>query len=593
MAQTWFTIIVVLVMVIALAKDILRPPLVVWSALLLLILGKVVSIDEAFVGFSNTGMITVAFLFIVSSALRASKNFEKSVHALLGGENKSIRSRYFRLLFPVAGFSAFLNNTPIVAALIPMIKSWARKHHISPSKFLIPLSYAAILGGTCTLIGTSTNLVIHGLLLEKNMEGLSFFSITKIGLPITIIMLVLITIFAKYLLPDRKDITTIVDETTKEFVAELLVEKDFKGIGKNLENAGLKQLAGVFLFQIERKNGKFITPIRDNETIQEGDRMFFSGQTKNIYDLQKTKGLKFLKDIHFDFDSMDSGKIKAFEAVISSNSSLIGSTAKKSDFRRRFNSCIIAIHRSGQRINRKIGAVKLKPGDTLFLLAHKDFLKKWGNKHEFSLVSSSFKIYEKPRWKGNLGLLFLILMIITAALKILPIVVAAGLTALLMVFFKIIDYEEVNDSINWEVLAIIASSFGIAKGIENSGVAQGISNIIIGNLSFLGPMGIIAGTFFIISTLTWFINNKAVAASMFPIILSIAEKTPGIGVEPMIMTLIFASSACFATPLGFQTNMMVFGAGGYKFKDFLKIGIPMNLIIGIIFCILVYFMYFN
>ena len=566
-------------MVIALAREWFHPAGIVFSTLLLLLAGKVITVDEAFVGFSNKGMLTVGFLFVVSAALQSSGTFERFVLAILGNNHKSETGRYLRLMLPVAGLSAFLNNTPIVATLIPIVKSWAKRNNLAASKFLIPLSYAAILGGTCTLIGTSTNLVVHGLLQEAGYAGFSFFEITKIGVPVAILSILFITFVGRYLLPDRKDVITELGENTREFVVELKVGGEYPFLNQSIEQANLRHLPGLFLFQIER-NGQIIAPVSPREKIQINDRLFFTGLTDTIFELQKTPGLHSVKDCQFDIKDLDSDKVKTYEVVISNTSHLVGDTVRDSGFRSHYNAVILAIHRSGERINQKVGDIVLQPNDTLFLLAPAGFEKKWYNSRDFTLVTPSLDIYSKPRWKGNLSLCILLAMIIAAATGIIPIIFAAAIAAVLMIITKIINPKDAQNAVAWDILLLIATSFGIAKAISNSGLADVVGNGLISGLSFMGDTGILIGIFILTSSFTLLITNNAAAAIVFPIALSVTQSM-NMNPQTIMLTLAMAASTCFASPIGYQTNLMVYSAGNYRFKDFLRLGIPMNLFMAV------------
>lgn len=585
-----YTAIAIIIMMIVLAKEVFTPAIVVFSTLLILVLGKVITIEEAFIGFSNHGMLTVGFLFIVSTAIKSSGIVEKAINQLLGRKQTNEIFRYSRLMFPVAFFSAFLNNTPIVATLIHLIKKWSNKTKFPSSKLLIPLSYAAILGGMCTLIGTSTNLVIHGLLISNGYDGFSFFELTKVGFPTAIIGILFIVFIGRFLLPRKRETLKSMGKKKQEFVTAVKVNFKFPHIGKSIEDAGLRHLESLYLFQIDR-GGKSIAPVSPEEKIQENDRLFFTGLPETIYDLAKQKGLTVLEDLDYHIGNHDSDKLKTFEAVISNVSPLIGKTVRESNFRDKYNAVILAIQRSGHRINKKVGDITFHLGDTLFILADNNFNKRWSQINSFSLISSNLNTYSKPKWKSNLALVFLILMVILAALEIIPILITAACAAVLMILFNIISLNDAKNSIDWSVLLIIASSFGIGKAISNSGLAQVVASNIIIPMEVLGPIGIIAGLFILTSLLTWVITNNAVAALMFPVAIFIAQTTH-IAIEPILITLALASSSSFATPIGYQTNLMVYSACDYKIKDFMKIGIPMNIIIGIVVTVLVYLFYF-
>jgi di/tricarboxylate transporter len=586
----WYTLILVVLMTVSLVKEFFDPDITIFSVLLLLIVGKVITLKEAFAGFSNSGMLTVGFLFIVARALQETGVLNRLGDILLGNNMHNASVRLLRFLFPVSSISAFFNNTPIVAMLIPVITSWARKHNYSASKFLIPLSYAAILGGTCTLIGTSTNLVVHGLMIENGLGGMSFFEISKIGIPLMFIGVGVISIFGHYFLPDRKGLMVELSEKTREFVIELKVESNYKYLGYSIEQAGLRHLKGVFLFQIQRDQ-RIIAPVGHDEKIQLGDRLFFTGLPGTIIELQKTPGLTLLKECTFDLKNYDSEEVKAFEAVISPLSPLIGYNVRESNFRGRYNAAILAIHRSGERIRKKVGDIVLRAGDTLLLLAPKDFLKEWYNSKDFYLVSESEKIASKPRCYSIFSLCILVLMILSMAFNVLPILVSVCIAAILLVISKCITPQVARRSVDWSVLVIIASSFGIAEALKNSGVAFFLADKLVISVGSLGILGILAAVYFMTSIYTEMITNNAAAALLFPIALSAATQA-GADPRPFLIAVALAGSASFATPIGYQTNLMVYGPGGYRFTDFLKIGIPMNIFIGCIAIAIIYFLYF-
>ncbi|MFW5886758.1 MAG: SLC13 family permease, partial [Bacteroidota bacterium] len=288
----------IVLMTIALVKGLGRPSFIIFFSMILLIVPGVISPGEAFAGFSNSSVISIGFLFIIANTLKNSSAFKNSIHYLLV-KDKGYFLQYTRLMFPISFISAFLNNTPVVASMIPLIKNWSKRNNIAASKFLIPLSYAAIVGGTCTLIGTSTNLVIHGLLVSHGYEGLAFFELTKIGIPIVILSILYFALIGHRLLPERKDPIVTFGENTREFVVVLEVDKSYPGLGKSIEDAKLRHLQGLFLFQVIR-NKKVIAPVEPWEIIGVGDKLFFTGLPGTIWELQKTPGLNVLRDTFFD-----------------------------------------------------------------------------------------------------------------------------------------------------------------------------------------------------------------------------------------------------------------------------------------------------
>ncbi len=589
--QFWYTVIIITIMTIVLLKEWFETELTILSALFLLLIGKVVTVDEAFAGFSNEGMLTIAFLFIVAAGLNNSGLMSSLQGYLFGKKNDvSLSLKLARIIFPVSAISAFINNTPVVALLIPALKSWTDRMDLSPSKFFIPLSYAAILGGMCTLIGTSTNLIIYGLMEQSGMQGMGMFEITKIGLPVAIGGLLFLILFGPKLLPDRKTVMRELRENTREFVVALKVTSKYKGIGKTIEQAGLRHLKGLFLFQIER-NGEIIAPARPDERIQLGDRLFFTGLPKTILELQKTPGLEVIHDATLDLKQYDSSQIRPYEAVISDSSPLIGQNVRESKFREKYDAVIIAIHRNGERIQKKIGDIVLRAGDTLLLLANKDFMRKWYHSRDFLLISESDKVPSKPLKNQIIAVGTLILMIVLFVLHIVPIIVAAGIAVLILLLTKTVTLAEARESVDFRVLIIIASAFGIAAGIKNSGVAQVLAHYIIQWGSVFGTVGIITAIFLITSGYANIITNNATAALVFPVVIAVTAQMQ-VDPRPFILTLAIAASSSFATPISYQTNIMVYGPGGYRFKDFLRIGLPMHLVVTVIAIVAVYLSYF-
>ncbi|WP_169702870.1 SLC13 family permease [Candidatus Kuenenia stuttgartensis] len=466
--KMWYTLSLLIIMSILLIFDIIELEVLFFSILLLLLMGKIITLEEAFAGFSNVGMLTIALLFVIAGALSNTGMLKQISPIILGKENTRISHTLLRLLFPVSIISAFINNTPVVAMFIPTIRAWTEKHHYAPSKYLIPLSYGAILGGMCTLIGTSTNLIIHGLMIDYGMEGLGFFEISKIGIPVTILGILFMSFLGHRLLPNRKEPLIELGEHTREFVIELKVTQEYENIGKTIENAGLRRLKGLFLFQIER-NGRRIAPAKPDEKILLDDRLFFTGIPKTILELQKIPGLQLTKDSHFNLKQYDSAEIRTFECVVSRGSPLVGKTVRDSDFRSKYEAVIIAIHRHGERIAKKIGDIGLRPGDTLLLLAGKNFYKRWYHSKDFYLIAVAETLPSKPQWRGYVSLGVFFMMIILTVANILPLLSAAGLGVIILVLTRTANAGEARRTIDWRVLIIIAMSLGIANAVKQSG----------------------------------------------------------------------------------------------------------------------------
>lgn len=578
-------------MTIVLVKEWLEVELTLFSTLLLLLAARVITLNEALEGFANEGMLSVGMLYIVAAALENTGALHRFSYLFLGNKRTAVPLKLLRLTVPITAASAFINNTPLVAMTIPVVRSWAEKNGYVLSKFLIPLSYATILGGVCTLIGTSTNLVVHGLLLKNNLPGMSFFEISKVGIPLAVAGVLFICLLGNFLLPNRKEPIVDLEERTREFVIELRVDRSYAHVGKTIEEAGLRHLTGLFLFQIERA-GKILAPARPDDRIYEGDRLFFTGIPKTILELQKTPGLQLTKDSHFDLKQYDSDRIKTYEAVVSASSPLVGKNVRDSNFRTAYGAVIIAIHRNGSRIEKKIGDVVLCPGDTLLLLADKNFYRNWYHSSDFYLISSTEPVSSKPRWQGRLSLAVLAFIVAATVLKILPLIAASGFAAVTLILTRCISVQEIKTQIDWRVLIVIACAFGISSAVTKSGIATVIAHAILTCNRHWGIMGSLAALYCITNTYSTFISNNAAAAMLFPIALATAGQMQ-LDVMPFAVTVAIAASFAFATPIGYQTNMMVYGPGGYKFTDFIKVGLPLQIVAGALAVLMLYTVYFR
>jgi len=585
-----YTTLLLIILTIVLFKEWIETEIAIFSILLLLIIGKVVSVQEAFSGFSNIGVLSIGLLFVVAGGLQNSGALNYLNPIIFGYRQEGLTRKLMRMLFPLSAISAFMNNTPIVAMFIPIVRSWAEKHNLAISKFLIPVSYAAILGGMCTLIGTSTNLIVHGLLIESGYNGFSFFEISKIGVPGAITGLLFILLIGHRLLPDRKEPMVELGEKTREFVIELKVTEGYEHLGKSIEEAGLRHLKGLFLFQIER-DGRTIAPARPEDRIQLNDRLFFTGLPKTIIELQKTPGLQLIKDSSFDLKQYDSDEIKTYEAVVSASSPLIGKNVRESNFRSKYGAVILAIHRNGERIRKKIGDIVLRPGDTLLLLAEKNFFKKWYHSNDFYLISYAENIPSKPRWQAKLAIAIFTGMILLTVLKIIPLISAAGVAAIAMVVTRTITPADAKNMIDWKVLLIIASAFGIAASIKNSGLADFMADQIITVGQSYGKIAVLAGVYLLTSVYNTLITSNATAALLFPVALSAATALQ-VDVKAFALAVTIAAAASFATPISYQTNLMVYGPGGYKFRDFVRIGLPLQILVGVVAIGGIYVWYF-
>ena len=551
------------------------------GVLTVIIIAGIVTPAEALVGFSNEGMLTVGALYIVATGLKETGGVQLIIQKLLN-KPEGLRSIQIRIITPIMGMSAFLNNTPIVASFIPALQEWGKKYRVPVSKLLIPLSYAAILGGTCTLIGTSTNLIINGLLISEKDVYLNLFDPAYIGVPIAIAGFIYLVTFGRKLLPDISSAYSSF-ENTREYTIEMIVNPGSGIENSTVEDAGLRHLPGLFLVEIIR-DGAIMAAAEPDEVLLGGDRLIFTGLVDSIVDLQSMQGLEPATDQVFKLDTPRRDR-HLIEAVVSQTNPLNGKSIKGGEFRNRFGAVVVAVSRKGERIEKKVGDIVLNTGDILLMEAPRDFTQRYKYSSDFLLVSTLSNKgtlnYEKSSWAWAI----LGGMVLLATFNILTMFQASFLAAGVMIVTGCVTINDARSSIDWQVLIVIASALGIGNALQITGVAQSLAGTFIG---FAGgqPYLALISVYLVTWILTELITNNAAAVLIFPFALSVAASLE-VSYMPYVMTIMFAASASFATPIGYQTNLMVYGAGGYKFSDFLKIGLPLNLIVAIITIILV------
>lgn len=576
--EAWTTISAVGLVFALLALTNAAPDLIFVGVVTLLMTLGILSPKEALAGLANEGVITVGVLYIIAAALRETGVMSWVAQQLLG-RPKSIGHAQFRMMAPVAGMSAFVNNTPIVSMCLPVIDDWSKKHQISPSKLMLPLSYAAILGGTCTLIGTSTNLVVMGLLTaDPSLKtDLKMFDLAWVGIPCAVIGIAYILFFSGWLLPERRPAGRQFGDP-KEYTVEMLVEPASPLVGKTIEAAGLRSLPSMYLMEIDR-DGELIPAVSPQENLRANDRLVFVGIVESVVELQKIRGLKPATNQVF---KLDSPRIRRslVEAVVSNSCPLVGKSVREGRFRTNYNAAIIAVHRNGERIRKKIGDIELQAGDTLLLETHPSFLEQQSHSRDFYLVSR-VEGYSTPRHERALaaGLIFAG-MVIAAGTGFLSMLHASMLAAGLMLITRCCTSTIARNSVDWQVLVAIAASFGIGHAMETTGAARSIAD---GMLGVAGDNPRMALTVVYIMTMlaTELMTNNAAAVLMFPIGLATAMSLQ-VNYMPFVMTVMYAASLGFATPLGYQTHLMVYGPGGYRFSDFLRMGVPLDLIMGVV-----------
>jgi di/tricarboxylate transporter len=577
--EAWLTLLVTAVTLYALVRELGPPDIIFVAAVVSLALLGVIKPEQAFSGFANSGVILVAALFVVAAALRETGVMDFVGHRLLGKINSEVGA-----LACIAGLlfikSFFLTNTPIVAMMLPVVIDWCRKRQISPSRLLIPLSFLSILSGTCTLIGTSTNLVIHGLLLKANLPGMTFLEIGYAGIPCAIVGTIYMLTVGRWLLPNRKEFMAQLGESRREYLVEMLVQPDCRLIGQTVESAGLRQLPGLFLIEIDRE-GRIIAPVAPTETILAGDRMAFTGVVSTIVDLKKIPGFVPVADAAYEVSPHKRRGRTLCEAVISSTSPLIGKDIRNAEFRAQYNCAVVAVHRNGARLTTKIGDIVLRPGDTLLLQTGPHFIRAHRNNPDFYLISGVEDSRPLRHDRAKIAVGLLVILVGALASGFVDPTLAALAIAGLMVATGCISTADARQSIDWSVLVMIAASFGMGTALEQSGAARFVADALVSATRPWGPVATLAAIYFCTMVLNELITNNGAAALAFPFCLEAADLL-GVDSRPFLIAVTLAASFAFASPIGYQTHMMVYGPGGYRFMDFVKVGLPLNLLLWIV-----------
>ena len=569
--DAWITIVTVLGMFSVLLFTKLRSDLVFLSAIGILYVTGVLDTKEAFSGFSGTSVITVGVLFVVVAGLTHTGVLQWIVKNLLG-QPESYSKAVTRLMLPVAVLSSFLSNTTVVALFVNILKMWSKKLGVSPSKLLIPLSYASGMGGVCTLIGTPPNLIISGLYEEKTGEAMNVLATTIPGL-FCLTIGVLSVIAMRRLLPDRK-VPEAAFEDASEYTVELLVPSDNEYIGKTLDEAGLYRVKGGSLIEIYHFDN-VPSAIAEDEILMGGDHLVYAGQIDEILELKNSHGLASAEHHVFSLSELDKNR-QLRTAYITFGSTLIGKTIGSCAFEKENNLALVAVARRGKRIKESPREVVLEAGDTLLLECPSRMNISTND------LSSQLHFFDSDQvvniGRGTLvSTAIMIAMVALSALGIMPLLQCAFLAAAAMLIFRCCNVEQAMKAINWEILMVFAGSAVLGLAIQKTGIAEWLANGIL-DICGTNPLVVMTAICFVGTFITEFISNTAAGAMFFPIMYQAAEKM-GYEPYPFLIALMVSVSSSFATPIGSPTHMLVYGPGGYRFSDFMRIGLLMNLII--------------
>jgi di/tricarboxylate transporter len=561
-------------MLLAIASNRVPQDAAMVGGMVILLIAGVLQPVQALEGFGNPGLITIAVLYVVVAGLRETGSMEWVTQRFIGNP-KSLPDALARLAVPTGGLSAFVNNTPVVAIFIPVAQAWSSRFGIPASRLMMPISFIAILTGTVTLIGTSTNLVVDGLMQkELGHPGLSLFSIAPLGIPVAIAGVLYIVLFAGKLLPDRAGAVQQLTEA-KQYAFEMRVLAGGPLVGKTLAEVGLRNMPNAYVFEL-RRGARLVTAVGSDEVLEADDVLVCVGVVDAVADLRRIPGLAVAEDQAFKLD-LSHGQRCLVELVVAANAPFVGMSVRESRFRTEYEAAILSISRNGERLAGKVGDIVLQAGDTLLVEASREFAARHRYDRAFLLVSTLQGSTPPDFKRAPLALGILFAMILVSSFDWLSLLEAGFLASFAMLVTGCLSLNHARDSVEWPVLVVIGASFAIGLALERTGAAALIAN---GMMTVAGrdPFLTLAVVYVATVIFTEFITNNAAAALMFPI--GVASAT-ALGVDwlPFAIAIMFGASCSFLTPVGYQTNLMVYGPGGYRFMDYVRFGLPLTLIV--------------
>ena len=575
---------VLLVAVVALARELAPPPAIMLGAVVVLALLGVVTPEQAFSGLSNPATLTIAGLFIVARAVRDHARVDQVVERVLGAQGSraagtspapSTRLALLRLPLPVLGLSSVVNNIPLVATLAPVVRGWAERHGVAATHLLMPLSFAAILGGLLTTIGTSTNLVVSGIVESQGLPAFGFFEVTWVGLPLAVLGVTLMVAVAPKVLPDRRSPHERLSTAERDFAVRLQVDDGGPVDHATVEDAGLRDLRTTYLVGLVRE-GHEVAPVAPDTLLLAGDVLTFVGRVDDVRDLVAHPGL--VEAERPQTEALEGDGHDFYECILGSSSPLVGRTLKEVSFRGHYGGAVVAIHRAGEPIDAKLGTVRLQSGDALLVLADDQFAERWQGQPDFAVVVPHHAPATARSPRELLVVLTVLGMVVAAASGLVPIVTAVLAAVAVLVGTRTIRFRRALDALNLDVLLIVAAAIGLGLAMRTSGLAglaaDGVEAVAGRGGLLLTLALVVLGTIL----LTEVVTNVAAAGLMVPVALEAATR---VNADPtgFAVAVAIAASASFLTPIGYQTNTIVYGLGGYRFGDYWRLGLPLTVLV--------------
>ncbi len=559
-------------------------------AMALLMLTGVLTTKEGIAGFSNDATVTILFLFLLSAGLEKTGAINIVGRVMIKYIGKNQHLAFVAVLLVCGLVSAFLNNTAVVVIFMPIIFKIAKFTNQSPSKLLMPLSFAAIMGGTITLIGSSTNLVVNGVAVEHGYDAFGMFEVTPTGLILFAVFFLYMYFIGIKLIPARRAADSLSEDyELKDFLTEIIIEKGSAFAGKRIFDTPLVTELALEVIEISDSKGTLWLP-DDYELLEENDTVLVRGSANDIMRLKQLSGVNFIKSFDVDDIDLKSNETTLVEVVIGPNSSLARSTFQEVDFRELYDAIPLAVRRRGDIIEGRLDDVELRFGDDLLLEVNKDSFDQLKRSGDFVFTQEIEKeVYDKKKMLITSGILLMV--ILTSAFEWLPIIQGAIIGTILMFLFKCITIREAYREVDWRIIFVLAALLPLGTALEKSGAAELLAGYMQTYISGYGPFITLFTLFAVTSVITSLMSNQATAALLSPIAISLGIQM-GIDPKPLLMTVMFAASTCYLTPLGYQTNIMIYGPGNYKFIDFIKVGGLLSLLSGIVVSLCLYYFYF-